>query len=87
VPFRIRGDKWRVSYDMQYVGSCSFLLVCFGPGADVIKVSTGERLDSFDLGDGTGKTHEVDSGPGIFQLTISAGRDSAHWSMRVQDFY
>jgi serine/threonine-protein kinase len=87
VPFRIRGDKWRLSYGMHYVGSCSFLLVCFGPGANVIKPSTGEQLDSFDLGDGSGKTHEVNSGPGVFQVTISSGRDSARWSMRVQDFY
>jgi hypothetical protein len=72
---------------MRYVGSCSFLLVCFGPGANVIKPSTGEQLDSFDLGDGSGKTHEVNSGPGVFQVTISSGRDSARWSMRVQDFY
>jgi eukaryotic-like serine/threonine-protein kinase len=87
VPFRIRGDRWRLSYDMHYVGSCSFLLVCFGPGADVIKPSSGEKLDSFDLGDGSGKTHEVDSGPGIFQVKVSAGRDSATWSIRIQDYY
>ena len=87
VPFRIRGDRWRVRYDMRYVGSCSFLLVCFGPSADAIKVATGERLDSFDLGEGSAKTHELSTGPGIFQVKVGAGRDAARWTIRVQDFY
>ena len=46
-----------------------------------------ERIDSFDLDDGSGKTHEVTSQPGIYQVTVSAGRDAASWSMRVQDYY
>jgi eukaryotic-like serine/threonine-protein kinase len=86
VAFRIRGTRWRLAYDMRYDGNCSFFLVCFGPSADVTRVGA-ERIDSFDLDDGSGKTHEVTSQPGIYQVTVSAGRDAASWSMRVQDFY
>jgi eukaryotic-like serine/threonine-protein kinase len=86
VAFRIRGTRWRLAYDMRYAGNCSFFLVCFGPSADVIRVGA-ERIDSFDLDEGSGKTHEVTSQPGIYQVTVSAGRDAAGWSMRVQDFY
>src|SRR4051812_7728708 len=87
VPFRIRGERWRLAYDMSYDGSCGFFLVCFGPNADVAKTPSGDRVDSFDLHEGSGKTHELNTGPGIFQVTIGAGDDSARWSMRVQDFY
>jgi eukaryotic-like serine/threonine-protein kinase len=86
VAFRISGTRWRLAYDMRYDGNCSFFLVCFGPSADVTRVGA-ERIDSFDLDDGSGKTHEVTSQPGIYQVTVSAGRDAASWSMRVQDFY
>jgi serine/threonine-protein kinase len=87
VPFRIRGERWRVTYDMSYDGTCGFLLVCFGPNADVVKLPAGDRVDSFDLHEGSGKTHELTTGAGVFQLKIGAGDDSAGWSMRVQDFY
>jgi hypothetical protein len=86
VAFRIRGTRWRLAYDMRYDGDCSFFLVCFGPSADVTRVGA-ERIDGFDLDEGSGKTHEVSSQPGIYQVTVSAGRDAASWSMRVQDFY
>jgi hypothetical protein len=87
VPFRIRGDRWRVVYDMSYDGSCGLFLVCFGPSADVAKLPAEDRVDSFDLGDGSGKTHELSTGAGVFQITVGAGDDAASWSMRVQDFY
>ena len=35
VPFRILGSKWRVNYSMSYEGSCTLLVVCFGPSAEV----------------------------------------------------
>ena len=87
MPFRIRGDRWRVVYDMSYDGSCGLFLVCFGPNADVTKLPAEDRVDSFDLGDGSGKTHELSTGAGVFQITVGAGDDAASWSMRVQDFY
>jgi hypothetical protein len=86
VAFRIRGTRWRLAYDMRYDGDCSFLLVCFGPSADITRVGA-DRIDNFDLHEGNSETHEVSSDPGIYQVTISAGRDAASWSMRVQDFY
>jgi serine/threonine-protein kinase len=87
VPFRIRGERWRVVYDMHYDGSCRLLLVCFGPNADVEKLPAGDRVDSFDVNDGSAKTHELTTGAGVFQVSVGAGDDGASWSMRVQDFY
>jgi serine/threonine-protein kinase len=86
VAFRIRGTRWRLAYDMRYRGDCSFFLVCFGPSADITRVGAG-RIDGFDLHEGGSETHEVTSEPGIYQVTVSAGRDAAGWSMRVQDYY
>jgi hypothetical protein len=87
VPFRIRGERWRVTYDMHYDGSCGFLLVCFGPSADVAKLPATDRVDGFDLDDGRGKTHDFTTGAGVFRITVGAGDDNTSWSMRVQDFY
>ena len=71
---------------MRYEGDCSFFLVCFGPSADITRVGA-DRIDNFDLHEGNSETHEVSSEPGIYQVTVSAGRDAASWSMRVQDYY
>jgi hypothetical protein len=87
VPFRIRGDRWRVTYTMRFDGSCGFLLICFGPSADVLKLPSGDRVDDFDLGEGDANTHELSTGPGVFQVKTGAGRDAARWSMSVQDYY
>jgi hypothetical protein len=50
-------------------------------------VTTGATVDQFDLNDGSGKTRTLKTGPGIYQVTVSPGSDSANWSMRVEDYY
>ena len=87
VPFRIRGDRWRLEYTMAYDGRCGLLLLCFGPSADISDVQGSERVDAFDLSKGSGKTHVLATGAGIYQVKVSAGDDAAHWSMTVQDYY
>jgi serine/threonine-protein kinase len=87
VPFRIRGERWRLQYAMAYDGGCSLLLFCFGPNAEVSDVRAGARVDAFDLSKGSGKTHMLATGAGIYQVKVSAGSDAAHWSMTVQDYY
>jgi eukaryotic-like serine/threonine-protein kinase len=87
VPFRIEGRRWRVSYSMSYVGTCTFVLVCFGPSAQPSDLRTGARLEAFDLSSGSSHGHTYDSGPGLYDVVVSRGEDSAHWRMSVQDYY
>lgn len=41
----------------------------------------------FELGEGEEQSHVFTTGPGVYELRISGGRDSAQWSMTVQDYY
>jgi hypothetical protein len=87
VPFQIDGRRWRVTYSMSYEGSCALLVVCFGPSAHTTNLHSGESLESFDLSSGSSHGHTFDSGPGLYEVTISGGQDAARWSMTVQDYY
>ena len=87
VPIQILGGKWKIAYHMSYEGSCTLLLVCFGPSAEVEDLHSGSTFDSFELGEGESETHTFDSGPGLYRLKVSGGHDSAHWSMAVYDYY
>jgi eukaryotic-like serine/threonine-protein kinase len=87
VPFRIRGRRWRLDYGMSYDGTCTFILFCSGPSAHVTNVTRGSTVDQFDLNDGSGQTQVYDTGPGVYQVSVSSGSDSAHWSIQVQDDY
>jgi hypothetical protein len=87
VPFRILGSRWRVSYSMDYEGTCTLLVVCFGPSAQVEDLETGSSFGSFELGEGPSETHVYGSGPGLYRLDVSGGHDAARWSMTVADYY
>jgi serine/threonine protein kinase len=87
VPFRILGGEWRVTYSMAYEGTCLLLVVCFGPSAEARDVQSGSTFGGFELSEGEGRTHTFSGGPGLYSLTVSAGRDSARWSMIVEDHY
>ncbi len=87
VPFRILGSRWRVSYSMDYEGTCTLLVVCFGPSAQVEDLETGASFGSFELGEGPSETHIYGGGPGLYRLDISGGHDTARWSMTVADYY
>jgi hypothetical protein len=86
VPFRILGKQWRVSYTMAYQETCLLVVFCFGPSAEADDVQTGSNAGSFELADGS-SSHTFHSGPGLYRLAISGGRDSARWSMTVEDYY
>jgi hypothetical protein len=86
VPFRIRGARWQVNYNMSYQGTCTFIVICFGPHLDVQNLSTGSNVKGTDLSSGP-NTEGFQTGPGVYQLHVSSGMDSADWSMTVQDFY
>jgi hypothetical protein len=87
VPFQILGAKWRVVYHMAYVGTCTLLVVCFGPSGEVANLKTGATFGQFELGEGETETRTFSSGPGLYRLSISGGHDSARWSMTVEDYY
>jgi hypothetical protein len=87
VPFRIEGAQWRVTYSMSYEGSCLLLLVCFGPSAAASNLRSGQIFDGFDLSSGSSHAHVFDSGPGLYRVDVSGGKDSTRWAMTVQDYY
>jgi hypothetical protein len=87
VPFRIRGQTWRVVYSMSYQGTCTFVLFCSGPSATVKRVSEGSSIDSFSLDEGTDRTRQLASGPGVYEISVSRGSDTARWSIQIQDRY
>ncbi|HMD55871.1 MAG TPA: protein kinase [Solirubrobacteraceae bacterium] len=87
VPFRIRGNQWRVTYSMGYEGTCLLLLLCGGPSAEAENVQRGAGFGGFELGEGSSQSEVFHSGPGTYRVKVSGGRDSAHWSMTVDDYY
>ena len=87
VPFRIRGNRWRIVSGMGYSGTCTFILICSGPSATVVNLIARSTVDQFDLGDGNGQIRSVGSGPGVYQITVSPGSDTAGWTIKVEDYY
>jgi len=87
VPFRILGSRWRVTYSMSYQGTCLLLVVCFGPSAEARNLQSSSTFGGFELGEGESLTHTFSSGSGLYSLRVSGGRDSARWSMTVEDYY
>jgi serine/threonine-protein kinase len=87
VPFRIRGARWQVVSSMSYEGTCTLLFFCSGPSAQVTDLHSSSSPAQFDLGEGDGKTHVVGSGPGLYQITVAPGSDTARWSIKVEDYY
>jgi serine/threonine protein kinase len=88
VPFRIRGTRWRVVYKMAYQGDCTLIFFCSGPPtAQVANLDTGSTVSPFSLGNGTGRIQTFQSGPGVYQIEVSPGDDTARWSIEVDDYY
>ena len=87
VPFKIRGQRWQIVYGMSYQGTCTLIFICQGPTATVTNVTTGATVDQFDLSDGSGHAKTLTSGPGVYQVSISPGADTAKWSLEVSDYY
>ena len=87
LPFRILGSRWRVLYSMAYQGTCTLIFFCSGPSAQVANQGSGSDTSGFDLNDGGGQAQLFKSGPGLYQITVSPGDDTARWSIQVQDYY
>jgi hypothetical protein len=39
------------------------------------------------MNDGAEQTQVVRSGPGLYQVRITPGSDTTHWSVRIADYY
>ena len=87
VPFRIQGRRWRALYSMSYAGTCTFILFCEGPTANVLEAASGRAVNQFGLGEGSDQTQVFTTGPGLYQIKLAPGMDSAQWSIDVQDYY
>jgi hypothetical protein len=87
VPFRIRGSQWRVVYSMGYEGLCTLIFFCSGPSAQVVNLNNSSDAVKFDLNKGSAQTQVFKSGPGLYQISIQPGSDTARWSVEVEDDY
>ncbi len=87
VPFRIQGSQWRVVYSMSYDGTCDFVFFCNGPNAQVLGLGADSTDQSFGLNDGGSETRVFKTGPGLYQINIKPGWDSARWSVEVEDWF
>ncbi|MEA2197966.1 MAG: eukaryotic-like serine/threonine-protein kinase [Solirubrobacteraceae bacterium] len=87
VPFRILGKQWRVVYSMSYQGLCTLIFFCSGPNARVVRPSAKATVAQFGIGEGSGKTQVFASGPGLYQIAVAPGSDTAKWSVQVEDYY
>jgi hypothetical protein len=87
VPFRIRGTRWQIAYSMSYEGTCTFIFICSGPSAKIVNVATGSTVDEFDLNEGGAEKRTFNSGPGVYQISLSPGSDTARWKVEVEDLY
>ena len=87
VPFRIRGRRWEIVYSMGFQGTCTFIFFCSGPNATVTDVGNGSTVDQFGLGEGSSKNRIFKTGPGVYQISVSPGDDSANWHIQVDDYY
>jgi hypothetical protein len=85
--FRVRGDRWRVVYSMGYDGTCTFIFFCSGPSGQVTDANSGATINRFGLNEGSAQTQVFNSGPGLYQVSVTPGDDSAHWSIQVEDDY
>jgi eukaryotic-like serine/threonine-protein kinase len=86
VPFRILGNQWRIVYSMSYDGTCDFVFFCNGPSAQVLGLGADSTDQSFDLSDGSSENRVFKTGPGLYQINIKSGWDSARWSIEVEDW-
>jgi serine/threonine-protein kinase len=87
VAFRILGKHWRVVYGMRYQGICTLIFFCSGPSGRVFRPSANSTVTQFGLAEGATHTQVFTSGPGLYEISIAPGGDTAQWSVRVEDDY
>jgi hypothetical protein len=66
---------------------CAFVFFCMGPTAHVVNSDEATTVSTFDLNAGSDQIRTFDAGPGVYQIEVAPGDDSARWSIQVQDYY
>jgi serine/threonine-protein kinase len=85
VAFRIRGERWRLVVSASGTRHCTLLFFCHSSQLRVLSGSA--TLRTLSLGDGVNTPEVVESGPGIYRVTVDPASSSTRWSIRVQDDY
>jgi serine/threonine-protein kinase len=85
VSFRIRGERWRLLVSGSSTRHCTLLFFCHSSQLQVLSGSSTVRTLS--LGDGIDQSEVVESGPGVYRVTVDPASSSTRWSIRVQDDY
>jgi hypothetical protein len=85
VAFRIRGERWRLLVSASGTRHCTLLFFCHSSGLRVLSGSS--TLRTLSLSDGVNTPEVVDSGPGVYRVTVDPVTSSTRWSIRVQDDY
>ena len=86
VDFRILGSQWRIVYSMHYQGLCTLIFFCSGPNARVFHPG-GATVGGLNLSTGSGQTRAFALGPGLYEIAVTPGSDTAAWSIEVEDYY
>jgi hypothetical protein len=87
VPFRIRGDSWRIVSTLSSTRHCSLLFVdCRGTSLTLLR-RDGSTVQSVGLGDGSAQPRTFTTGPGIYRLRVNPASGDTRWSITVQDDY
>ena len=73
VRFKNRAHRTDVSQNIAFAATESF------PG--------DANAGGFDLSSGSRQTKTFRTGPGVYQVTVTPGSDTAQWAIHVQDWY
>ncbi len=85
VSFRIRGERWRLLVSGSSTRHCTLLFFCHSSQLRVMSGSSTVRTVT--LSDGIDQPEVVESGPGVYRVTVDPASSSTRWSIRVQDDY
>ena len=87
VAFRILGSQWRIVYSMHYQGLCTLIFFCSGPNARVFRPTGNVTVGGLNLSTGSDQTRVFALGPGVYEIAVTPGSDTAAWSIQVEDYY
>jgi eukaryotic-like serine/threonine-protein kinase len=85
VAFRIRGEHWRLLVSASSTRHCTLFFFCHSSQLKVLQGSSA--VQTLTLGDGVDRSTVIDSGPGVYRVTVDPVSSSTRWSIRVQDDY
>jgi serine/threonine protein kinase len=88
VAFRIRGERWRLLVSASASRHCTLLFFCHSSQLQVLRGASGSSaMRTLSMQDGIDEPTVVQSGPGVYRVTIDPASSSTRWSIRVEDDY